>query len=142
VPESFARDLGIGMPGEITGNGKTWAGKISAVSPEVVNGEVAARLRFDGDTPKQLRQSQRMSVRVLLDKRDDVLTVARGSFVDESGGRYAYVVHDGIAEKREIRVGANSIDKVEILDGLKPGDRIVISGTDTFNGAARVVISS
>lgn len=142
VPESFARDLAIGMPGEITGNGSTWNGKISAVSPEVVNGEVAARLRFDGKTPQQLRQSQRMSVRVLMDRRDNVLTVARGSFVDESGGRYAYVVHDGIAEKREIRVGTSSIDKVEILDGLKEGDRIVISGTDSFNGAARVVISS
>ena len=142
VPESFARDLAIGMPGEITGNGATWNGKISAVSPEVVNGEVAARLRFDGKTPLQLRQSQRMSVRVLMDRRDNVLTVARGSFVDESGGRYAYVVHDGIAEKREIRVGTSSIDKVEILGGLKEGDRIVISGTDSFNGAARVVISS
>ncbi|WP_250625118.1 efflux RND transporter periplasmic adaptor subunit [Pinirhizobacter soli] len=142
VPESFARDLAIGMPGEITGNGSTWNGKISAVSPEVVNGEVAARLRFDGKTPLQLRQSQRMSVRVLMDRRDNVLTVARGSFVDESGGRYAYVVHEGIAEKREIRVGTSSIDKVEILDGLKEGDRIVISGTDSFNGAARVVISS
>jgi HlyD family secretion protein len=51
-------------------------------------------------------------------------------------------VHDGIAEKRQIRVGTSSIDKVEILDGLKEGDRIVISGTDSFNGAARVVISS
>jgi HlyD family secretion protein len=141
VPESFARDLGIGMPGEITGNGNNWAGKVSAISPEVVGGEVAARLRFDGETPKQLRQNQRLAVRILLDKRDNVLTVARGSFVDESGGRYAYVVHDGIAEKRAIRVGASSIDKVEILDGLQPGDRVVISGTDSFNSAARVAIS-
>jgi len=86
VPESFARDLGIGMGGGITGNGKTWKGLVSAISPEVVNGEVAARLRFDGETPKQLRQNQRLSVRVLLDKRDNVLTVTRGSFVDESGG--------------------------------------------------------
>ena len=141
VPESFARDLGIGMAGEISGNGNTWKGLVSAISPEVVNGEVAARLRFDGDTPKQLRQNQRLSVRILLDKRDNVLAVQRGSFVDESGGAYAYVVHDGIAEKHPIRVGASSIDKVEILDGLKEGDRIVISGTDSFKNAARVAIS-
>lgn len=141
VPESFARDLGIGMGGEITGNGNTWKGLVSAISPEVVNGEVAARLRFDGETPKQLRQNQRLSVRILLDKRDNVLTVQRGSFVDESGGSYAYLVRDGVAEKHPIRVGANSIDKVEILDGLKEGDRIVISGTDSFKGAARVAIS-
>ena len=141
VPESFARDLGIGMPGEISGNGTTWHGKVSAISPEVVNGEVAARLAFDGATPKQLRQSQRLSVRVLLDKRDNVLTVQRGSFVDESGGNYAYVVRDGIATKTPIRVGASSIDKVEILDGLKEGDKIVISGTDSFKNAPRVAIS-
>ena len=141
VPESFARDLGIGMGGEITGNGNTWKGLVSAISPEVVNGEVAARLRFDGATPKQLRQNQRLSVRILLDKRDNVLTVQRGSFVDESGGNYAYVVHDGIAEKKPIRVGASSIDKVEILDGLKEGDKIVISGTDSFKNAAKIAIS-
>jgi HlyD family secretion protein len=142
VPESFARDLGIGMSGEISGNGNIWKGLVSAISPEVVNGEVAARLRFDGETPKQLRQNQRLSVRVLLDKRDNVLTVQRGSFVDESGGSYAYVVRDGIATKTPIRVGASSIDKVEILDGLKEGDRIVISGTDSFKSAARVAISN
>ncbi len=141
VPESFARDLGIGMTGEISGNGSTWKGIVSAISPEVVNGEVSARLRFEGSTPKQLRQNQRLSVRVLLDKRNNVLTVQRGSFVDESGGSYAYVVRDGIATKTPIRVGASSIDKVEILQGLKEGDRIVISGTDSFKGAPRVVIS-
>ncbi|HUH30954.1 MAG TPA: efflux RND transporter periplasmic adaptor subunit [Rhodanobacter sp.] len=142
VPESFARDLGIGMGGEISGNGHTWKGIVSAISPEVVNGQVAARLRFAGETPNQLRQNQRLSVRVLLDKRDDVLTVQRGSFADESGGSYAYVVRDGLAVKTPIRVGASSIDKVEILDGLKPGDRIVISGTDTFKSAAKVAISN
>ncbi len=142
VPESFARDLGIGMAGEISGNGNVWKGLVSAISPEVVNGEVAARLRFDGETPKQLRQNQRLSVRVLLDRREDVLTVQRGSFVDESGGSYAYVVRDGIATRTPIRVGASSIDKVEILDGLKQGDRIVISGTDNFKNAARVAISN
>ncbi len=142
VPESFARDLGIGMSGEISGNGHTWKGLVSAISPEVVNGQVAARLRFEGETPKQLRQNQRLSVRVLLDKRDNVLTVQRGSFVDESGGSYAYLVRDGIAKKTPIRVGASSIDKVEILEGLKEGDKIVISGTDSFKGAATVAISN
>jgi HlyD family secretion protein len=141
VPESFARDLAIGMNGDISGNDNNWKGIVSAISPEVVNGEVAARVRFDGATPKQLRQNQRLSVRILLDHRENVLTVQRGSFVDESGGSYAYVVRDGIATKTPIRVGESSIDKVEILDGLKEGDNIVISGTDNFKGAQRVVIS-
>ncbi|MEO6966975.1 MAG: efflux RND transporter periplasmic adaptor subunit [Rhodanobacteraceae bacterium] len=141
VPESFARDLGVGMPAAISGNGNDWKGVVSAISPEVVNGEVAARVRFVGEKPENLRQNQRLSVRIVLDKRDNVLTVARGSFIDESGGNYAYVVRDGIAMKTPIRAGASSIDKVEILSGLKEGDRIVISGTDSFRGAPRVAIS-
>jgi HlyD family secretion protein len=145
VAESAARDLAIGMPGDISGNGQSWKGKVSAISPEVVNNEVAARLRFDGEgvkgtAPEQLRQNQRLSVRVLLDKRDSVLTVRRGSFVEESGGAYAYVLKDGIAEKRAIRLGARSIDKVEILDGLQPGEEIVIGGAGAFQGAVRVAV--
>lgn len=142
VPESFARDLAIGMAAQITGNGSQWAGTVGAISPEVVNGEVAARVRFDGNEPAQLRQNQRLSVRILLDKRENTLTVARGSFVDESGGRYAYVVQDGIAVKTPVTLGPSSIDKVEVLQGLKAGDKVVISGTDNFNGLAKVAISN
>src|SRR5699024_10067669 len=126
VPESFARDLGVGMNARISGNGNTWKGAVSAISPEVVNGQVATRVRFVENKPRHLRQNQRLSVRILLDHRKNALTVARGSFVDESGGHYAYVMHDGVAVKTPIQVGATSIDKVEIIKGLKPGDKVVI----------------
>jgi HlyD family secretion protein len=141
VAESFARELQPGMPGEIRGNGQSWPGRVSSVSPEVVGNEVAARLRFDGPRPEQLRQNQRLSVRVLLDHRDRVLQLPRGSFVDDAGGRYAYVVRDGLAERRPIRLGAQSLSAVEVLDGLKPGDRVVISGSDLFQNAERVTLS-
>jgi HlyD family secretion protein len=141
VAESFARELQPGMPGEISGNGQSWQGQVSSVSPEVVNGEVAARLRFAGAQPEQLRQNQRLSVRVLLDRRDKVLSVSRGSFVDEGGGRYAYVVRGGVAEKVAIKLGARSLDRVEVLSGLVAGDRVVVSGAENFKGADRVLIS-
>ena len=78
---------------------------------------------------------------MLLDARDDVLMVARGPFLEAAGGRSAYVVQDDIAERRAIRTGAVSIDRVEILDGVAAGERIVIAGTDSFDDAERVVIS-
>jgi HlyD family secretion protein len=141
VAESFARELQPGMPGEIGGNGRSWPGRVSSVSPEVVNHEVSARLRFDGAGPEQLRQNQRLSVRVLLDRREHVLGVARGSFVDEGGGRIAYVLRDGVAEKRAVRLGAMSLSRVEVLEGLKPGDRVVIGGAENFGGAERASVS-
>ncbi len=141
VAESFARDLAVGMPGEIAGNGQTWKARVSGISPEVVANQVAARLRFDGAMPGQLRQNQRLSVRVLLDRRPDVLSVRAGSFIDESGGQYAYVVRDGVAVKTPVRLGARSVDRVEILSGLKPGDRVVVSGAENFHAAPTVGLS-
>jgi len=140
VPETFAKDLATGIPAEITGGGKSWPGEISAVSPEVVAGQVSARVRFSGAQPEGLRQNQRLSSRILLDEKKGVLLVQRGPFLDTGAGRVAYVVKDGGAVRTAIEVGATSLNKVEILGGLAEGDRVVISGTDDFNGAERVVL--
>ncbi len=141
VTESLARDLRPGMNADLEGGGHHWQGVVSGVSPEVVAGQVTARLRFGAEKPAGLRQSQRLSVRIFIDRRDNVLMVDRGSFVDQEGGGFAYVVHGNIAERTPVRLGAASIAKVEILEGLAVGDQIVISGTDAFNGAQRVILS-
>lgn len=141
VPESFARDLAIGMPAQLQGNGATHAGAVSAVSPEVVNGEVTGRLRFSGAQPPGLRQNQRLGARILLDTRRNVLKLERGPFLEQSGGRSAWVVSGRAATRRAIRTGASSLDAVEILDGLRPGERVVISGADQFGDATQVRIS-
>jgi HlyD family secretion protein len=142
VTESLARDLRSGMSADLEGGGHHWQGTVSGVSPEVVGGQVTARLRFGAEKPAGLRQSQRLSVRILIDKRDNVLMVDRGSFVDQEGGGYAYLVHGNLAERHPVRLGAASIAKVEILDGLAAGDQIVVSGTDAFNSAERVILSN
>ncbi|MDP9008937.1 MAG: efflux RND transporter periplasmic adaptor subunit [Pseudomonadota bacterium] len=141
VTESLARDLRSGMTADLEGGGHHWQGVVSGVSPEVVAGQVTARLRFGAEKPAGLRQSQRLSVRIFIDRRDNVLMVDRGSFVDQEGGGFAYIVHGNIAERHPVQLGAASIAKVEILEGLTTGDQIVISGTDAFNGAQRVILS-
>ncbi len=141
VPESFARDLGLGMTAQLTsGNGEPATGEIAAVSPEVVNGEVTARVRFTGRQPPDLRQNQRLSVRVLMDTRRDVLKLERGPFVDQSGGRYAWVVEGNTATRQPARFGASSLAEIEVLDGLTAGQRVVVSGTETFGDATTVRI--
>jgi HlyD family secretion protein len=142
VPENFAADLGIGMPAEIMIGNSTVKGKLSALSPEVVKNIVLARLRFDGKQPEGLRQSQRVSARLLIEEKPNVVMVQRGPFLESEGGRFAYVVRNGIAVRTPVEVGATSISAVEILSGAKPGDKIVISGTDTFKNAQRVAINN
>lgn len=142
VPESFARDLAIGIPAEVRGNAATWTASVAAVSPEVVNGEVTARLRFDaGAQPPGLRQNQRLSARILLDRREDVLRIERGPFLEQGGGRYAWVIEGGSAQRRPVRFGVAGLDAVEIISGLEAGDRVVVSGADRFDNADKIRIT-
>ncbi len=141
VPEVFAHDLAIGMGAEIRDNSGAYVGEISAVSPEVIDGQVTGRIRFADKKPAGLRQNQRLTTRILMDEHPDVLMVERGPFVDTGAGRVAYVVRGDVAERTAIQVGATSLNAVEIVSGVKEGDRIVISGTDQFNGVQRVALS-
>ncbi|MEO8308508.1 MAG: efflux RND transporter periplasmic adaptor subunit [Pseudomonadota bacterium] len=142
VPESFARDLGLGMAAQLaSGNGEPFPGEVAAVSPEVVNGEVTTRIRFTDKQPPGLRQNQRLSARILMDTRRNVLKLERGPFVDQSGGRFAYIVEGGSAVRRPVQLGASSLAEIEVLGGLQPGDHVVVSGSDQFADADKVRIN-
>lgn len=142
IPETYVSDLGLGMTAEITINGTTSKGKISAISPEVVKNQVLARVRFDGTQPQGLRQSQRVSARLLIEEKPKVLMLARGPFVESEGGRFVYFVENNIAIRRPFKLGATSISAVEILEGLKEGDKVVVAGTDQFENAERVSLNN
>ena len=133
IPEAYADDLGIGLAGDVQYNGAEYRGKLVSLSPEVVNNEVVGRIRFAGDTPPGLRQNQRVTVRVMMDELLGVLKLQRGSFTDSGGGRSAFVLTEaGLAERREIRLGARSVAEVEILSGLAAGDQVIISSIAEF----------
>ncbi|MCG2584842.1 efflux RND transporter periplasmic adaptor subunit [Massilia sp. TS11] len=138
VPESYVADMGLGMNVEVEIGGIKAMAKLSALPPEVVKNQVLARARFSGAQPAGLRQSQRVSARLLIEEKPNVVMVARGPFVEADGGRFAYIVKDGVAVKTPVKLGATSITAVEILSGAKPGDKIVIAGTDAFERAERI----
>ncbi len=142
IPESYADDLAIGMQAEIQVGGERYDGQLVAVSPEIINNQVASRIRFQGNGPTNLRQNQRLTTRVLLAEYNDVLMVQRGQFLDSGAGRIAYVINDDqMAVRRQIETGARSLGAVEIISGLEPGDTIVVSNLDPFRGADTVLLT-
>jgi HlyD family secretion protein len=69
----------------------------------------------------------------MMDELIGVLKLQRGSFTDSGGGRSAFVLTEaGLAERREIRLGARSVAEVEILSGLAAGDQVIISSIAEF----------
>ncbi|WP_144210609.1 efflux RND transporter periplasmic adaptor subunit [Shewanella donghaensis] len=131
VPESYADDLGIGMDVELSFGNINVMGQLSSISPEVRNREVTARVRFNVDEQLSLRQNQRLSARVLLENRPNVLMIKRGDFLNR-GGSSAYLLTDDIVHKTPVTLGARSMSQVEVIEGGKEGDVWVISGTEAF----------
>ena len=135
VPESYADELGLGMDVELNIAGSKMTGSLSSVSPEVRNREVTARVRFNHDDQIKLRQNQRLSARVLLENRPNVLMVKKGAFINATGGRYTYKVEDGLAKQIPIKLGARSMSHIEVMSGAKEGDVWVVSDLASFKEA-------
>jgi len=139
VPESYANELGLGMDVALKIGDQNVMGKLSAISPEVNNREVTTRVRFSQEDVKNIRQNQRLSARVLLENKEDVLMLRRGAFL-ESGGHIAYKVEGDIATRININTGATSIRSVEILNGLRIGDEVIVSNYEQFEKANTVLL--
>jgi len=140
LPENYAADAQPGTAAVIVYEGKDYPGKVTAISPEIKDSQVKGTVVFDGTSPQNLRQSQRVSVRMVFEKKPDTLKLPRGPFLENGAGRSAYVLQNGIATKREIEVGAISVSEVEVVKGLQAGDRVVVSDTSDWNNAKTVLV--
>ena len=116
------------------------AGHITAVSPEIVGNQVTARAVPDRGWPEGMKQNQRVTTRLVFESKRDVLKVPRGAFVESGGGRVAYVVAGEVAMRREIELGAISASEVEIVRGLRQGERIIVSDTSGFGDARTIIL--
>ena len=141
VAETYAGEIKPGMRADITLEGRTVPGMVTAISPEVRQNQVTGRVKFSGGQPAGLRQNERTAVRIVLDERDGVLKFERGSFIDDAT-RALYVVRGSHALRVPVMLGAASVAEIEVLRGLAPGDRVVISDMRDANQAPEVAISN
>ncbi|ATC97195.1 efflux RND transporter periplasmic adaptor subunit [Pseudoalteromonas tunicata] len=139
VPESYANELGLGMDVELQIGAEHIVGKLSAISPEVSGREVTTRVRFNDQIDLNLRQNQRVSARILLENRENVLMVKRGAFMQQ-GGFIAYKVENNVATRIEIATGATSIAAVELSAGVKEGDTLIVSSYEQFANADNILL--
>jgi HlyD family secretion protein len=140
LPENYAAEVAPGTAARIFYEGKEYPGQVTAMSPEIRDSQGHGTVVFDGTPPAGLRQSQRVSVRLIFESRPDVLKVPRGPFLESGGGRQIFVVENGIATRREIAVGAVSVSEVEVLRGLSRGEKVILSDLSDLAGAKTVLI--
>ncbi|MGH8259811.1 MAG: efflux RND transporter periplasmic adaptor subunit, partial [Steroidobacteraceae bacterium] len=139
VAETYATDIRPGMGADITLGGQMERGIVTAISPQVQDNEVIGRVKFAAGQPPGLRQNERSAVRIVLDDRTNVLKFERGPLIDEAT-RAVYLVQGDKAIRVPVELGPASISEVEVVRGLKAGDRVIISDTRDFNDAPQLLI--
>jgi len=140
IPEEYAGDVKIGTPLMIGTGATEQPAHITAVSPEIVGNQITARALPDGPWPEGLRQNQRVNARLVFESKHNVLKLPRGAFVEAGGGRAAYVVDNNLATQRPIVLGSAGASEVEIVSGLREGDRVILSDTSSFNSVHTVML--
>ncbi len=138
VSENYAGDLRPGLAVEVTLNGAMIMGQLRHIAPEVKDGNVTARVAFNQNDAQSLRQNQRVSARVLIEEKRNVLRVARGDFISSGGGQSVYKLEQNIAVRVPVQLGALSVQWVELVKGVSEGDQLVVSNVQAFKNAERV----
>lgn len=140
VAEGYADELVINMAAEIRLDGEYYHGELMAISPEVLSGQVVVRLRFTEGTPENLRQNQRLTAKIILERKEDILLVERGALLDNFDG-YVYKLNEDKALKTKVNIGSRSLRQVEILEGLNKGDTVIISPLDVATSVQEILVT-
>lgn len=134
IDEHYLSRIDTGLVGTFDFNNRTYKLKITKVYPSVSDGQFQVDMAFTGPAPEGLRPGQTLQIRLALGSSSKALLLARGGFYQSTGGNWVYLVNkDGTqAMKHNIQLGRQNPDYFEVLSGLKPGDKVVVSSYDNF----------
>lgn len=135
IDQYYLSRVEVGTPGKLDLDGKTYAVAVKRIYPEVVNDTFTVDIDFAAAPPTGLRRGQRLTIELSFGASTQGLIVERGGFVQHSGGRWVYLIaEDGRSARRApVRFGRQNPRYLEVLEGLRPNDRIVTSSYTTFN---------
>ena len=123
--------------------GRNYRVRVSKIYPQVRNGAFEIDLQFVGQEPRDLQRGQTVQTRLTLGAPAPARLIPNGSFYNETGGAWVFVVApDGrSAVKRQVRLGRRNADFIEVLEGLDPGERVITSPYTGFAERDRLSIS-
>lgn len=124
-------------------NGRDIDLRVSKIYPQVNEGQFEVDMVL-ADEPAGLRRGQTLQVRLTLGDNSDAILIANGSFYQETGGNWIFVVSpDGReAVKRNVRLGRRNTNYIEVLDGLEPGEKVITSPYTSYTDMDRLTLDA
>jgi len=140
IDEHYIDRVKKGLTATLDRQGKKYELKIRKVFPDVRQGKFTVEMVFTGDKPANMRTGQTYYTRLQLGNPKKSLLLPKGSFFQQTGGQWIFVLTpDGkYAVKRKIKIGRQNPEYYELLSGLKAGEKVIVSGYDSFGDNERL----
>lgn len=133
VDEYYINRVKEGQSANCEFNGKTYRLTVRKVIPEVTAGQFQVELVFEGKSPDELRRGLSLQVKLTLSDNSKSLLLAQGQFFQSTGGSWVFVLKDGKAQKRNVKIGRKNYLYYEIMEGLQKDEQVITSSYDQFN---------
>ena len=142
IDEHYIDRVAPGLEATFERQSEKYSSVIRKVYPEVRDGKFKADFRFEGQQPENIRTGQTYYLNLQLGQSAEAILIPRGSFYQNTGGKWVYVLNaDGTkATKRSVRIGRQNPQYYEVLEGLAPGDKVIISSYDAFGDKDELII--
>lgn len=142
IDEHYISRIYTGLVGAFTLAGKDYKLKIKKVYTQVTNGRFQVDMEFDGEVPQGIRRGQTLQIRLALSDETQALLLAKGGFYQQTGGNWVFKVSEGgnTAYRVDVQLGRQNPDYYEVLQGLKPGDKVVVSSYENYGNMQELVL--
>ncbi len=140
IPQTQAQDITVGQTAYVDTRNDTITGRVARVDPAVQNATVLIDVSLPEDLPRSARSDMSIDGTVEIERLEDVIYVGRPAFGQANSrvGIFKLVEGGNYAERVSVQLGASSVNEIQVLDGLQPGDVVILSDMSQWDGYDRV----
>lgn len=140
VPETQAKDIVVGQRASIDTRNGIIEGRVTRIDPAVQNGTVTVDVALEGELPRGARPDLSVDGTIEIERLDDVVYMGRPAYGQPESTVGLFRLEDGgdSAVRQSVRLGRSSVNTIEVLSGLEPGDVVILSDMSQWDSAERV----
>ena len=143
IAETQTKDITLGLPAEVDTRNGVVKGRVSRMDPASANGTVGVDVILEGQLPAGARPDLSVDGTIRLELLDNVIHVGRPAFGQENSTVGLFKVGaDGEATRVNVKLGRSSVNTIEIIEGLQPGDQVILSDMSSYDEYSRIKLSS
>jgi HlyD family secretion protein len=142
IDEHYIARIQRGLTGECDFANTPYTGEITKIYPEVQNGRFAVDMVFTDKVPEQIRIGQTSRIRLQLGESKEGILLTKGGFYQTTGGQWVFVLDPSgqYATKRDISIGRQNPRYYEVLDGLEPGEKVIVSSYQNYADHDKLIL--